>query len=112
QDIVIDDNIRRDVDQGSARFEELVTSIREKGILEPPCVQIRFHDGLHHPFLVYGQRRVIAARVAGLTRIDCLIRNEIDGKGALASLQLDENLTREDLHALERRESPLPVYLI
>lgn len=73
----------------------LARSIREVGILQP--VVVRPRDGGYE--LVAGERRVRAARLAGLATIPAIVR-ETDDTEALREA-LIENLHREDLSPLE-----------
>lgn len=81
-------------------FEEdalrsLADSIRRSGVIQPLTVEKR--DGRY--FLIAGERRLRAARMAGLRRVPCLLKEETEENVAL--LALTENLQREDLHYLE-----------
>lgn len=81
-------------------FEEsalssLAESIRRSGILQPLTVEKQ--DGRYR--LIAGERRLRAARLAGLSAVPCLLREETEEDAAL--LALTENLQREDLHYLE-----------
>src|SRR5699024_4326133 len=49
---------------------------------------------------IAGERRVRAARLAGLETIPAVVRDEGEGEGSL-ELALIENLQREDLNAIE-----------
>lgn len=73
----------------------LVASIREHGVIQPILVTEVF-DGYQ---LVAGERRVRAARVAGLERIPAIVRQLADREQL--ELALVENLQREDLDPLE-----------
>ncbi len=76
-------------------LEELAASIREHGILQP--LTVRKVDGSFE--LVSGERRLRAARLAGLSEVPCIV---IDVDGASSSLlALVENLQRRDLDFLE-----------
>ena len=77
------------------KLEELATSIREKGLLQPLLVR-RTAEGYE---LIAGERRFRAARRAGLTHVPVTVR-EADAHEAL-ELALIENLQREDLNPLE-----------
>lgn len=77
----------------------LARSIQEVGILQP--VVVRRKNGGYE--LVAGERRVRAARLAGLATIPAIIR-EADDADALREA-LIENLHREDLGALEQAEA-------
>jgi ParB/RepB/Spo0J family partition protein len=74
---------------------ELEASIREHGVVQAPTVRPA-EDG--HYTVIAGERRLIAAKRAGVTRIPVLIRNEADGARAAA---LAENLIREDLDPID-----------
>ena len=82
-----------------AGLRELAESIRRHGILQPLTVR-RTAAGWE---LVAGERRLRAARLAGLTSVPCL-ETEVDSR-ASALLALVENLQRKDLHYLEEAEA-------
>jgi ParB family chromosome partitioning protein len=73
----------------------LVASIREHGVIQPVLVTETL-DGYQ---LVAGERRVRAARMAGLERIPAVVRQLADREQL--ELALVENLQREDLDPLE-----------
>ena len=74
-----------------AALRELAASIRRHGILQPLTVRRR-GDGWE---LVAGERRLRAARLAGLETVPC-IEAEVDSRQS-ALLALVENLQRRDL---------------
>ena len=78
-------------------LEELADSIRRYGVLCPLSVRRRSAGGYE---LVAGERRLRAARLAGLERVPCLIL-EVDAEQS-GLLALVENLQREDLDFLEQ----------
>lgn len=78
-----------------AALETLTASIREHGVIQPVLVTETI-DGYQ---LVAGERRVRAARAAGLERIPAVVRQLADREQL--ELALVENLQREDLNALE-----------
>ena len=80
-------------------IRELADSIRRHGILQPLTVR-RVLGGWE---LVAGERRLRAARLAGLQRVPCLEAEADDRVSAL--LALVENLQRKDLHYLEEAEA-------
>ncbi len=80
-------------------LQELSGSIRRHGILQPLTVR-RQPDGWE---LVAGERRLRAARMAGLERVPC-VEVEIDDRES-AVLALVENLQRRDLHYFEEAEA-------
>lgn len=77
-----------------AGIEELASSIRRHGVLQPIVVS-RHGDGYE---LVAGHRRVLAARAAGKATIPAVIREDVQDRLELA---LVENLQRTDLNAIE-----------
>jgi len=77
------------------KLEEMAESIREHGIVEPLVVRPR-EDGFE---LVAGERRLRAARLAGLENVPVVVR-DMDDREAV-EITLIENLQREDLTALE-----------
>lgn len=74
---------------------ELAASIREVGILQPLVVRVT-DMGFE---LIAGERRLRAAKEAGLQRVPVLIRQAADNESM--ELALVENLQREDLNPLE-----------
>jgi ParB family chromosome partitioning protein len=78
-------------------LEELTASIVQHGVLEP--ILFRQEDGLI--YIVAGERRVAAARKAGLTSIPALF---IDSQN-YAEISLVENLLRQDLNPVEEAEA-------
>jgi ParB family chromosome partitioning protein len=78
-------------------LEALAASIREVGVLQPVVIGPADDEGRH--VLVAGERRLRAARLAGLEAIPAVIR-ESDDSGRLAEA-LIENVQREDLGSLE-----------
>ncbi len=75
---------------------ELTASIKENGILQPVLVR-RKGDGIFE--LIAGERRLRAAKLAGMERIPALIRNVSDQESMV--LALVENLQRDDLNPME-----------
>ncbi|MCX6641181.1 MAG: ParB/RepB/Spo0J family partition protein [bacterium] len=79
---------------------DLAASIKVKGVVQPIIVR-RVKDGLFE--LIAGERRLRAAKMAGLERIPVFIAEVGDGSEAL-ELALIENLQREDLNSLEQAD--------
>jgi ParB family chromosome partitioning protein len=77
-------------------LEELATSIRKLGIVQP--LTVRETDNRRYQ-LISGERRLRAARIAGLTHVPAYIRTADDQ--AMLELALVENIQREDLDAIE-----------
>lgn len=95
-------SIRKNTYQPRHRFDEksledLARSIREKGVIQPLIVRDR---GDHYQ-LVAGERRLLAARRAGLKEVPALIR-EVSGDKDLLEVAIIENIQREDLNPIDR----------
>jgi len=79
-----------------AALQELTDSISQHGVLQPILVQETV-DGYR---LIAGERRLRAARLAGLTRIPAVVRGPTTDRQQL-ELALIENIQRADLNPLE-----------
>jgi len=77
-------------------LEELASSIRKLGIVQPLTVR---ETGNGRYQLIAGERRLRAARLAGMTHIPAYIRTADDQ--AMLELALVENIQREDLDSIE-----------
>ena len=77
-------------------LKELIASIKEIGILQPPVVR-RVSEGRYE--LIMGERRLRAAKAAGLTTIPVIIRQTPDNE--LLREALIENIHRSQLNPLE-----------
>lgn len=78
-----------------SELADLVASIKDKGIIEPVIVK-RSGDGF---VLAAGERRLSAARIAGLKEVPAVIRDLSDQD--LLETALIENLQRRDLNPIE-----------
>ena len=95
------DRIARNPHQPRNRFDEaetaeLAASIELHGVLQPIVVRATADGGYE---LIAGERRLRAARIAGLTHIPAVVRESADGEQL--ELALVENLQRQDLNAIE-----------
>ena len=81
-------------------LEELAASIRVHGVLQPVIVRQAGGDRYQ---LVTGERRLRAARMAGLTEVPAIVREFSDAE--MAEIALVENLQREELNALEEAQA-------
>jgi ParB family chromosome partitioning protein len=77
-------------------LEELASSIKQLGIVQPLTVR---ETGSGRFQLIAGERRLRAAKIAGLTHVPAFIRTADDQ--AMLELALVENIQREDLDAVE-----------
>ncbi len=81
------------------RLKELAESIRTDGVLQPVVVR---RKGTAYE-LIMGERRLQAARLAGVTTIPVVVR-EIRDADALR-LAIVENIQRENLNAIEEAQA-------
>lgn len=83
-------------------LEELISSIREHGVLQPLLVSEQ-PDGSYQ--LIAGERRLRASRIAGLTHVPTIVRDVSDLEKL--ELALIENIQRSDLNPIEKSEGYL-----
>ena len=76
-------------------LDELADSIRRHGILQPLSVR---RVGTAYE-LIAGERRLRAARLAGITDVPCILMNMDDRESGMAAMV--ENLQRQDLDFIE-----------
>jgi ParB family transcriptional regulator, chromosome partitioning protein len=76
---------------------ELAASIREHGVIQPLLVSRAHPEGVYQ--LIAGERRLRAARLAGLQRVPVVVREAASRE--LLELALVENLQRADLNPIE-----------
>ena len=82
--------------RGLGALEELRESIAQHGILQPVTVR---DIGAGKYELIAGERRLRAAKMAGLTTVPAIFRTANDAE--MAEMALIENLQREDLNPIE-----------
>ena len=87
------DQTRKEFDQTA--LEELAQSIKESGVIVPITVK-KENDKY---FLIAGERRFRASKIAGLKEIPAYIK--IATKQEVMEMALVENIQREDLNAIE-----------
>jgi ParB family chromosome partitioning protein len=80
-------------------FEDLVESVRERGILQPLLVRSS-EDGYQ---LIAGERRWRAAQLAGLQRVPVIVKESAEPESF--ELALIENIQRKDLNSIEEGEA-------
>ena len=94
------DEIIRDEDQPRREFtteslEELASSIKEHGVLNP--IIVTRDDGKYK--IVAGERRWRASKLAGLDTVPAIVRT-LDAQNRL-EISIIENAVRDDLNAIE-----------
>jgi ParB family chromosome partitioning protein len=80
-------------------LEGLSRSIREQGVIQPLLVR-KTDDGYE---LVAGERRLRAARMAGLTEVPCVVKNVSDSQ--THEMSIIENIQRENLNPVEEADA-------
>jgi ParB family chromosome partitioning protein len=88
---------REDFDQ--SKLDELVESVKEKGIIQPILVR---RKGESYE-LIAGERRLRAAKKAGLSDIPAIVK-DVDNEESL-ELALIENIQRADLNPMEEAKA-------
>jgi len=82
-----------------ARIQELADSIQANGIIQP--LLVRHKEGRYE--LVAGERRLRAAKVAGLAEVPVIIQDYADDR--VLEIALVENIQREDLNPIETAQA-------
>jgi ParB family chromosome partitioning protein len=82
-------------------LQELAESIREHGVIQPLLVTSSASNGVYQ--LIAGERRLRAARLAGLQRVPVIVKEAASRE--LLELALVENLQRQDLNPLEEAQA-------
>jgi ParB family transcriptional regulator, chromosome partitioning protein len=82
-----------------AELAEMVESVTQHGVLQP--LLVRAHDGGYQ--LIAGERRLLAARKVGLSRVPCRVVT-LDDKG-VCEVAIIENVQRADLSDLEKAQA-------
>jgi len=77
-------------------LEDLVTSIQERGIIQP-LVVTELPNGTYE--LIAGERRLRASRIAGLKTVPCIVRSASEQDKL--EIALIENIQRHDLNPIE-----------
>ncbi len=99
------DNISPNPHQPRQQFDEealqeLVASIKEKGILTPVTVR----DDAGNYVLIAGERRLRAAKLAGLIEVPAYVI-EVKNDAEMMEMALIENIQRENLNPIEEAEA-------
>jgi ParB family transcriptional regulator, chromosome partitioning protein len=83
----------------STRLEELANSITTHGIIQPLLVR---HHGSGYE-LIAGERRLRAAKLAGLLEVPAIVQDYADER--ILEIALIENIQREDLNPMETAQA-------
>lgn len=103
--LVIKQNVRKILDTDSEDFAILVEDIRQYGVRQNIAAELQEDgQGSYRLTVVFGQRRVLAARQAGIEKIPALIVRQGDPADRIF-LGLAENIFRAEMHPLDKAES-------
>jgi len=99
---------RKDFDE--AKLADLARSIRQYGVIQPLTVsrkEVEKQDGgiATEYELIAGERRLRAAKLAGVQSVPVLIRAEFDDDKTKLEIAIIENLQREDLNPVDRAKA-------
>jgi ParB family chromosome partitioning protein len=83
-----------------ASLQELVESIESLGVLQP--VRVRWDEELAMYVIIAGERRLRAAKMAGLKSIPCVVQEGELTESQRLIEQLAENIIRADLQPVEQ----------
>ena len=87
-------------DFGGAALEDLKASVEAYGVLQPVIVRrLPASEGEGQYELIAGERRLRAAKLAGLAKVPAIVREYSDAE--TSEIALIENLQREDLNPME-----------
>jgi ParB family transcriptional regulator, chromosome partitioning protein len=92
------------------KLKDLADSIRQYGILQPMVVTrkevVKEDGGLTTEYeLISGERRLRASKIAGLSQVPVLIRDQEESDQLKLELAIIENLQREDLNPVDRAKA-------
>ncbi len=87
------------IDFDEDALEQLTSSIREKGVIQPISVN-RVGQSYH---IIAGERRWRASKKAGFETVPAIV-HEIESEEELIELSLIENIQRENLNPIEEAE--------
>jgi ParB family chromosome partitioning protein len=99
---------RKEFDE--AKLNDLAKSIRQYGVIQPLTVNrievLKDDGGLAAEYeLIAGERRLRAAKIAGVREVPVLIREGLDDDKTKLELAIIENLQREDLNPIDRAKA-------
>lgn len=92
------------------KLKDLASSIRQYGVLQPLVVTQKEVEkesggiGVEYE-LIAGERRLRASKLAGLSQVPVIIRDEQENEQMKLEIAIIENLQREDINAIERAQA-------
>ena len=100
-DLIVPNPHQPRISMRDEELQSLAQSIREHGVIQPLLVSTGEAEGVYQ--LIAGERRLRAARLAGLSRVPVVVKEAASRE--LLELALVENLQRQDLNVLEEAQA-------
>jgi ParB family chromosome partitioning protein len=99
---------RKEFDE--AKLQDLANSIRQYGVIQPLTVSrkeiVKPDGGIATEYeLIAGERRLRAAKLAGVAQVPVLMRDGFDDDKTKLEIAIIENLQREDLNPIDRAKA-------
>jgi ParB family chromosome partitioning protein len=99
---------RKEFDE--AKLQDLARSIRQYGVIQPLTVTRNEFEkpdgGIGSEYeLIAGERRLRAAKLAGVAQVPVIIRRDFDDDKTKLEVAIIENLQREDLNPIDRAKA-------
>jgi hypothetical protein len=104
--IVVEGQVRTGIDTEDESFQGFMASIAEKGVIEPVIVTPREEKFL----LLAGERRFLACRKLGLATIPARILPDVQSGEEILTIQLIENLQRQDIDPIDKANGILAFF--
>ncbi len=98
--------VRTDIDPEGESLHALAETIRRLGVIQPLTV---CPSGDRY-FLVIGERRLLAARIAGLATVPVRVIPTLQSREPTLEMQLIENLQRAELNPIDTARALLEFY--
>ena len=106
--IRVTEQIREAVDTDSPSFKALLDTIKDKGVISPIIV-MRERGGYR---LIAGERRYTASKMLGLPTIPAIIKEDNLTEKDILTIQLIENIQRENLNPIEEANAYVRYYSV
>lgn len=91
------------VDTNSESFDELVSSIKEQGLIYPLLVRPLSGNEFGKYEIIAGHRRLAACKVAGLPKVTCIVKDMDDYTATI--LMVHSNFYREKINPSEKAKA-------
>ena len=104
--IIVERQIRTGIDMEDESSQGFIDSVAEKGVIEPVIVTPRGEKFL----LLAGERRFLACQKLGLETIPARILLNVQSKEEILTIQLIENLQRQDIDPIDKANGILAFF--